>query len=152
MRKGFHICQQLGNGTFESRQGGRLRAAVGLFALHGFVSPNKANARSPFRPLCVTLALASDGLLCWLLCPDCRPPATQLAGEQIIARLKKKKKKASVPYLEMLETWIYHGKLNDQYGELRDFFLFFYFVRFVRCRSCLFHAWLVLHESIIGSK
>lgn len=24
---------------------------------------------------------------------------------------------ASVPYLEMLETWIYHGDLNDQYGE-----------------------------------
>ncbi|CAN0159055.1 unnamed protein product, partial [Hapterophycus canaliculatus] len=24
---------------------------------------------------------------------------------------------ASVPYLEMLETWIYHGNLNDQYGE-----------------------------------
>lgn len=25
---------------------------------------------------------------------------------------------ASVPYLEMLETWIYHGDLIDQYGEL----------------------------------
>eukprot|EP00903_Cladosiphon_okamuranus_P016182 g14933.t1 len=24
---------------------------------------------------------------------------------------------ASVPYMEMLETWIYHGDLNDQYGE-----------------------------------
>lgn len=24
---------------------------------------------------------------------------------------------ASVPYLEMLETWIYDGSLNDQYGE-----------------------------------
>ncbi|CBN79178.1 Similar to tubulin, gamma complex associated protein 2 [Ectocarpus siliculosus] len=24
---------------------------------------------------------------------------------------------ASVPYLEMLEIWIYHGNLNDQYGE-----------------------------------
>lgn len=26
--------------------------------------------------------------------------------------------KASVPYMEMLETWIYHGDLNDQYGEV----------------------------------
>ena len=31
---------------------------------------------------------------------------------------------ASVPYFEMLETWIYHGDLNDQYGELYNMQLF----------------------------